>query len=339
MFKTLQFNLNARRVVASIGWSCLGALAIPIGGAQAGAALTPTATTAGFTLSTFVSAIPASGFCCGPVGLQNTTSGNIMIGDYGIGQIRVFGDTDGQVWTAGTAAATAYGGNNVAGLATLGGNFYAAKQASGQVVTTDAAGNQLAVIASISGATGIIGDAATNRLYVSNGGSVFAINPVGNVVTTFVTQPADGLSLNADGSILYMAINGSGHILGFNTGTGVQVFDSGFIAGGVDGTAFGSGTLAGNLFVNTNGGTLVEVSLATLAQTILVTGGSRGDFVMVDANNGTLLFTQTDSVLRLTAPTGGGFVPAIPEPETYAMMFAGLGLLGWVGRRRKQQAA
>jgi hypothetical protein len=30
-------------------------------------------------------------------------------------------------------------------------------------------------------------------------------------------------------------------------------------------------------------------------------------------------------------------VPAIPEPETYAMMLAGLGLLGFVARRRRQQ--
>jgi hypothetical protein len=32
-------------------------------------------------------------------------------------------------------------------------------------------------------------------------------------------------------------------------------------------------------------------------------------------------------------------VAAIPEPETYAMMLAGLGLLGFVSRRRKQKAA
>jgi hypothetical protein len=32
-------------------------------------------------------------------------------------------------------------------------------------------------------------------------------------------------------------------------------------------------------------------------------------------------------------------VAAVPEPETYAMMLAGLGLLGFVARRRKQQAA
>ncbi len=34
------------------------------------------------------------------------------------------------------------------------------------------------------------------------------------------------------------------------------------------------------------------------------------------------------------------FIPfaAIPEPATYEMMLAGLGLLGWVKRRRNQQA-
>jgi hypothetical protein len=32
-------------------------------------------------------------------------------------------------------------------------------------------------------------------------------------------------------------------------------------------------------------------------------------------------------------------VAAVPEPETYAMMLSGLGLMGWVARRRKQHAA
>ncbi len=45
------------------------------------------------------------------------------------------------------------------------------------------------------------------------------------------------------------------------------------------------------------------------------------------------------------AATAGGFYNAainfapIPEPETYAMMLAGLGLMGFVARRRKQKQA
>lgn len=35
----------------------------------------------------------------------------------------------------------------------------------------------------------------------------------------------------------------------------------------------------------------------------------------------------------------GGSVVAVPEPETYAMLMAGLGLMGFVARRRKQAGA
>lgn len=34
--------------------------------------------------------------------------------------------------------------------------------------------------------------------------------------------------------------------------------------------------------------------------------------------------------------TGSGFIGAIPEPETYAMLLAGLGLMAFVARRRRQ---
>ena len=70
-------------------------------------------------------------------------------------------------------------------------------------------------------------------------------------------------------------------------------------AGGPDGIALGKGPVAGNLFVNTNGGTVVEVNLATAAKTLIASGGSRGDFVTVDPNNGTLLVTQSDRIMRL----------------------------------------
>jgi len=62
-------------------------------------------------------------------------------------------------------------------------------------------------------------------------------------------------------------------------------------------------------------------------------------------------FTNTGSVItqiplsgtdfRLSLNGGGGnatFAPHVPEPETYAMLLAGLGLMGFVARRRKQRA-
>jgi hypothetical protein len=44
------------------------------------------------------------------------------------------------------------------------------------------------------------------------------------------------------------------------------------------------------------------VDLATGAQTLLASGGSRGDLVAVDPSDATLLLTQTDRILRLHGP-------------------------------------
>ncbi len=77
------------------------------------------------------------------------------------------------------------------------------------------------------------------------------------------------------------------------------MFKTQAIADGPDGIAVGVGPVAGNLFVNTNGGRVVEINQTTGAQTVIATGGSRGDFVTVDPNDGTLLLTQSDRIMRL----------------------------------------
>src|SRR5262249_30262419 len=123
---------------------------------------------------------------------------------------------------------------------------------------------------------------------------------------------------------------------------GALLYQSALIPGTPDGIALGTGILAGNLFVNTHAGTLLELNLATDALTTIAEGGSRGDFAIADPNDGSLLLTQTDRVLRLTAPPGGGFgfgappnaAPLVPEPSALALIMVGVGALAVWQRRR-----
>ncbi len=170
-----------------------------------------------------------------------------------------------------------------------------------------------------------------HHLFVSTGASgqgIVDVDPTvqyGTAPPTFVNQDADGLAISPDGATLYVAFGGGNKVLGFDTTSGTQVFDSGIVAdSGVplqpDGVALGTGALAGKFFINTHEGELVELDLATAAQTILATGGSRGDFVRVDPITGTLLLDQTDRVERLTPPAGGGFFIG---GSTYGNVIAG----------------
>jgi hypothetical protein len=193
-------------------------------------------------------------------------------------------------------------------------------------------------------ATGVTTNPTNGHLFVStaaNGNNlVFEVDPIAKTKSVFANQSWDGMS--TDGKVLYGAgFAGSlnGHIIGIDIATKQIVFDSGFIPGGIDGTTLGNGVLDGLIFANTNGGTVVEVELATHAQTLIATGGSRGDFVTVDPNDGSLLLTQADRVIRLIPPVGGGFgpLPSVPEPSSLALLGLGTAALaGWRWRRRKR---
>ena len=274
--------------------------------AGAVAVLTPYAVTQGYRLSTFVDQIPNSGGA-GPVGILPISGSNIMISGYASGEVRVFKGIDNQHWLNSISNAGGYGANSPAGLAEVSGKYYMAKQAGSQVVqiNVDGSFNQLISNGPVN-ATGLIPSSTAGHLLISNGYSTLDLNIATQTITTFVNQPTDGIVFSPDGQTVYGA--SGGHILGFNATTKLQTFDSGLITGTPDGVSIGAGSLSGNLFVNTNSGDLIQVNIANpTIQNVLVTGGSRGDLVASDLNNGSMLFTQTDSVLRLTAPPGGGF--------------------------------
>ena len=100
-------------------------------------------------------------------------------------------------------------------------------------------------------------------------------------------------------------------------------FPSGLTSGSYSGAPYSS-LLVGSYtagFLGANGGT------AALAEAALLTYLHTGKAYLN---------------IHSTAFPGGeikGYLVPIPEPETYAMLLAGLGLLGFVARRRKQATA
>ena len=305
--------------------------------AQAQLTLTPAGTTLGFGLTNFATGFPTDG-SIGPLGIAFTSGGSVLVSDYP-GNVRLFPtDTDGQN-AASVPVAQNYGDHNAVGLATVGSSIYMTRQGIGGVVQINPNGTFNQVIdGSIGNATGIVSDPANGHLFVSDvSGHIYDVDPIAKTKTLFTGANVDGLSLSPDGKTLYGANNSTGHLLGFSILSGSQTFDSGFIAGGIDGTASGYGILTGNIFANTNGGTVVEINLTTMAQTQIATGGSRGDFLTVDPSNSTLLLTQSDRIIRLT---GGTFVPV---PEASSVISFGLMLLGGgvflASRKRKSRSA
>jgi hypothetical protein len=308
---------------------------------KAGMMLTPAGRAEGFLLSTFAGGFPFDGpTAAGPLGIAFTPGGGIMVSDFP-GNVRIFPtDTDGQNAPAAPVAQN-YGRSNAVGLAQAGGKYYLTRQADGDLVQLNADGTFGGVLASgMPSATGVAVNPGNGHLFVGTvlNDQIFDVDPVAHTKTLFARAKADGLAVNSTGTILYAALRGGydEHVVGFDIPTGAAVFDSGAIAGQVDGITIGSGLLGNNLYVNTNAGTLLQISLATLAVTTIASGGSRGDFVTVDPN-GTLLVTQTDSVLRLSFPPGSGpgGGPVTPQPSGLALLSVGLACLaiyGWLRR-------
>jgi hypothetical protein len=68
--------------------------------------------------------------------------------------------------------------------------------------------------------------------------------------------------------------------------------------------------------------------------------GSAVNGALLNSGSNALTHNQLDSAIEGQynfSVRNGAVIPAVPEPETYAMLLAGLGVLGAVARRRKAQ--
>jgi len=87
--------------------------------------------------------------------------------------------------------------------------------------------------------------------------------------------------------------------------------------------------------LNGDGSTLFTFPYVTIEDVLLLDANT---LLVINDNNfpyggGRELASDNTEVLRI------GLINPVPEPETYAMLLAGLGLLGFVSRRRKRNAA
>lgn len=301
-------------------------------------ALTADGISQGFGLTTFADQFPTTGFCCGPLGIGFTPSGGVMVANY-TGSVVVFSSgADGQHYSSATPASTNYGTFSPVGIAQVGGKYYLARQNIGEVDEVSVTGAYIrTVVTGIPSATGMVGNPFTGKIYVSDccsGSGIWEVDPATNTKVQKIVGSFDGLTLNLAGTILYAEIGGT--IRGYDTQSFAEVYNSGGIPGGPDGVAIGTGSLANFLFINSNDGSFWEQNILTHQLFLIGSGGSRGDFVQV-APDGTLLITQTDLILRLTAPQGGGFEGGggnVPEPGT--LLLTSLAIVGFGALRRRK---
>lgn len=280
-------------------WSemlCLAAVAGVAGQAGAGMMLTAQGNSAGFQLSTLASGFPNNG-SAGPIGIGVSNSGTVIVGDIAnTVTYRFATDTDNQT-VAANAAIVNSGGFPFA-ITRVGTQLYAFDSLNNRIVQLNDNGTLNRVVRTGITGLGLTTNATNSHLLFASSSGIVDIDPSNDALTTIENALTlfDGIS--TDGKVVYGSYNNSG-IIGFDLTTHAQVFNVAVAFS--DGTAIGGGSLAGNIFVNTNLGQLIEINLTTQAQTLIATGGSRGDFVFVDPN-GSLLLTQTDSILRLTPP-------------------------------------
>ena len=167
----------------------------------------------------------------------------------------------------------------------LNGAIYLAQQLNGDVVQVNPNGtfNQV-IVGGINQATGLLADTFNDSLYVSSAvygnGTVYNVKPDHEDEDSLCQRPSGWPDFVPPTAPSCTGPVTKAPTMGMSWASAPRPTrrSSTPASSPVDthGSALGTGFLTGNLFVNTNGGSLFEVNLATLAQTQLATGGSAG---------------------------------------------------------------
>jgi len=185
---------------------------------------------------------------------------------------------------------------------------------------------------------GMWGDPVNGHIISSSYQGLIDINPLTGTFRMIATNPgADGVTISPDGEIVYA--EAGGNILAYSYATGALLTTYSGNGHSPDGTGvISGGKLSGDIVVNNNDGTVGLIDVNTGTETIIASGGNRGDFVSPDTSNGTLFLSQYNQVWRLSCGPdcsigGGGGGTGVPEPATLALFGLGLAALGLRRRR------
>ena len=325
-------------LIASFAWIAVASLAL-VTPARAALMLNAAGTSDGFTLTTFVSGYDAE---YGPLAQGIAPNGNVITGSLLNTKIYVFSDVDGQTLASavGSTSYTCTTSNCNFAMATAGGQVYGA-QAQGGVYEHFANDGSFTPIPNLQAAglldnLGMWGDPINGHIIASSNRGLVEIDPVAGTFRVInASLFPDGVSVSADGTIAYVENGGTVQSYNIATGALLHTYSTGHSP---DGTGvINGGSFNGDVIVNDNDGTVGLLDPVIGTFTIIATGGTRGDFVSPDLNNGTLFLSQEDQVARLSCGPGcsiGGPPPGVPEPATFGLLGAGLAALGLIRRRK-----
>jgi hypothetical protein len=307
--------------------------------AQATLALTPVGIADGFTLTTFVSGYNFGGNY-GPLAQGILPNGNVVTGSFGDDRIYVFKDIDNQI-LGNAISATPYSfltGNPNYAMTTAGGQAYGAQlQGSAHYEQFQNDGSHAAIAGlTATNFLGMWGNPVNGHFVASANQGLIDVDPVAGTFRLIAPNPgADGVSVSPDGGTLYAEAGGnirayditSGALLHTYSGNGHSPDGTGVISGG---------KFNGFIVVNNNDGTVGLIDPTVGTEDIIASGGTRGDFVSPDTNNGTLFLSQVERVDRLSCGPDCSFVPPVGTPEPASFALLGISLLAFVGLRRRR---
>ena len=297
-----------------------------------------------FTLSTYATGVGGSNYsflAAAPLGNPNV--GTLAVIDNSHGLLRSYADVNGQTYGS---VLNSVSFTSAINIADAGGVTYATQLgvSGGLFAVSNSLGlTPVTVTGGFTPFYGFAGNGVTGHLEAYGTGSagtgIYDINPLTGANALIVAGSGfDGVSVSSDGTTVYVENNGN-TILGYNIATHALLF-SHSSTHSPDGTGvISGGAFNGYVISNNNDGTVSLIDPTGATETIIASGGTRGDFTSPDANDGSLLLSEYDFSYRLGAQ-GGSFTGPVPEPNSLTML--GIGAVSLLGcgwwRRRKQVA-